>query len=82
MVSYVDQQWQADLVEMQKYANKNIDYKYILTVIDVFSRFAFAHPLKSKRGMEVRNLFENIFEFAEPGKIQFDEGKEFYNGGI
>jgi hypothetical protein len=29
MTSYVDQQWQADLVDMQKYANKNEDYKYI-----------------------------------------------------
>jgi hypothetical protein len=37
MVSYTDQQWQAYLVDMQKYEKSNINYKYILTIIDIFS---------------------------------------------
>jgi hypothetical protein len=56
MASYVDQQWQADLVDMQAFEKQNKGYKYILTVIDVFSRFAWAMPLKTKRG-EVKDLF-------------------------
>lgn len=79
MVSYVDQQWQADLVDMQKFEKSNEDYKYILTVVDIFSRYAWAKPLKRKTGVEVRDLFEDIFRQAVPEKIQFDEGKEFYN---
>jgi len=81
MVSYVDQQWQADLVDMQKYKKDNNDYKYILTVIDLFSRYAWAKPLKSKRGEGVKEAFiviNNKYKVS-PTKIQFDDGKEFYN---
>ena len=79
MVSYVDQQWQADLVDMQKYEKENKGYRFILTVIDIFSRYGWALPLKSKRGKEVKDLFVDIFKEAKPQKVQFDEGKEFYN---
>ena len=79
MVSYTDQQWQADLVDMQKLEKSNKGYRFILTVIDIFSRYAWALPIKSKRGVDVKNAFKSIFEEAEPEKIQFDEGKEFYN---
>ena len=41
MVSYTDQQWQADLVDMQKFEKDNKGYRYILTIIDIFSRFAY-----------------------------------------
>jgi IS30 family transposase len=51
----------------------------ILTVIDIFSRYAWALPLKSKRGEEVKDLFVELLEEANPEIIQFDEGKEFYN---
>ena len=79
MVSYVDQQWQADLVDMQKLQSDNKGYRFILTVIDIFSRFAWAIPIKTKRGIEIKEAFEIIFKSSLPGKIQFDEGKEFYN---
>ena len=79
MASYADQQWQADLVDMQKFEKSNKGYRYILTVIDIFSRYTWALPLKSKRGEEVRDLFVDIFEQAKPEKLQFDDGKEFYN---
>ena len=79
MVSYVDQQWQADLVDMQAFEKDNKNYRFILTVIDILSRYAWAKPLKSKKGEEVRDAFVDIFEEAVPEKIQFDEGKEFYN---
>ena len=70
MVSYSDQQWQADLVDMQKFVKSNKGYKYILTVVDIFSRYAWAFPLKSKRGEEVKDLFVTIFKEAKPEKIQ------------
>ncbi|XP_064647449.1 uncharacterized protein LOC135500132 [Lineus longissimus] len=84
MVSYIDQQWQADLVDMQKFESKNKGYRYILTVIDLFSRYAWAVPVKSKRGEEIRDAFKVIFREAKPvatipEKIKLDDGTEFYN---
>ena len=90
MVSFIDQEWQTDLVDMQKYeegptgpdAKHPKEYKYILTVIDIFSRYAWAKPLKRKTGEEVTDRFKEIFKEAKPHKIQFDEGKEFYNKSL
>ena len=79
MVSYIDQQWQADLVDMQKYSRDNNGQNYILTVIDILSRYTWGKPLRRKEGLEVRKAFEEIFTEAKPDKIQFDDGKEFYN---
>ena len=45
-VASIDQQWQADLVEMIPYNKVNYAFKYLLTVIDLFSRYAWAIPLK------------------------------------
>src|SRR4051812_14221757 len=40
--------WQMDLIDMKKYSDENDGTKYILTIIDVFSKYAFAIPLTSK----------------------------------
>ena len=47
--SEIDQHWQGDLVEMIPYAEVNDGYRYILTLIDLFSRYAWAEPLKDDR---------------------------------
>ena len=44
-----DEQWQMDLVDMQKLSRWNKGNKYLLTVIDVLSKYAWAVPIKSKR---------------------------------
>lgn len=78
-------QWQCDLVEMQKYSRENQGYRYILTVIDVFSRFAYALPLKNKSGPEVASTLENLFAAAAtetPKYLQCDQGLEFYNTNV
>ncbi len=49
----IDESWQGDLVEMQPYAQENKGYRYMLTVIDVFSKYAWAVPVKSKSGADV-----------------------------
>jgi hypothetical protein len=59
--------------------NYTDDYNYILAVIDLFSRYAWAKPIKIKEGLEVRKAFEEIFLKEKPDKIQFDDSKEFYN---
>lgn len=72
----IDDLWQADLVEMQPYADVNKDNRYLLTVIDVFSKFAFASPLKSKSAQEVADSMESIFKTwkRKPKHLQTDQG--------
>ena len=80
IVHDIDEQWQADLAEVGLIANSNQGYRYILTVIDIFSRYAWARPLKSKQGEEVATAFRDIFsEGRIPLRLQTDQGKEFEN---
>lgn len=76
-----DDLWQADLVEVQSYAKENRGFRYILTVIDVFSKYAWAVPLKSKGASDVTKAFTGILETdgRVPQNLQTDMGKEFYN---
>src|SRR5277367_5421641 len=67
----MDHQWQMDLVDMQAYAADNDGYKYILTVIDMFSRYAWAVAIKSKSPKDVKPAFESIFVLGrKPLKAQ------------
>ena len=80
IVHDMDEQWQADLADVALIARENDGYRFILTVIDIFSRYAWARPLKSKRGEEVAAAFQDIFrEGRIPKRIQTDQGKEFEN---
>ena len=80
VVHDIDEQWQADLADVSLLAERNKGYHFILTVIDIFSRYAWARPLKSKHGKEVAAAFKDIFaEGRIPKRIQTDQGKEFEN---
>ena len=75
-----DEQWQADLVDVQRLSKNNNGYKYILTVIDVLSKYAWAIPLKNKTGTSLVNAFKQIFkDNRKPEKLQTDKGSEFTN---
>ncbi|KAL4123320.1 hypothetical protein QTP88_015517 [Uroleucon formosanum] len=71
--------WQADLVEMMPYSKQNKGHKYILCVIDCFTKFAWAIPLKSKTAKEVSSAMSKILLRRTPKLLQLDNGKEFYN---
>lgn len=74
--------WQMDLLEMIPYARVNRGYRYILTCIDVYSRFARAEALKSKDAYNVSHAIESILKLTVPRHIQTDLGKEFYNKSV
>ena len=74
-----DEIWSADLVDMQAFSSFNKGFKYILTVIDVFSKDAWAIPIKDKSAASVTKAFEKIISDRIPKKLWVDEGKEFYN---
>ena len=80
-VNTIDDQWQMDLADMNQLQSQNEGYRYILTVIDILSRYGFARPLKTKMGKEVAAAIEDIFKESNrrPQRIQTDQGKEFYN---
>ena len=78
----IDDLWQIDLMEMIPFARINKGYRYIMTCIDVFSRYAYATPLKSKGGEEVAKALQKLLGKTAPPppkNIQTDRGKEFYN---
>ena len=83
IVHDIDEQWQADLADVSLIANQNKGYRFLLTVIDIFSRYAWARPLKTKTGKEVAAAFKDIFEEGRiPKRVQSDQGKEFENRDI
>src|SRR5271167_1437741 len=78
--SEIDQHWQGDLVEMIPYAAVNDGYRYILTMIDLFSRYAWAEPLRDKTGNEVAAALRRVFaQGRQPQRFQTDDGREFDN---
>ena len=76
----VDDIWAADLVDMQKHSRVNGGNKYLLMIIDCFSKFGWIIPLKKKTGLAVSKAFEILFKKqAPPKKLWTDKGTEFYN---
>ena len=80
VISYgIDNIWAADLVEMGKFSKWNKGIKYLLMVIDVFSKFGWIRPLKDKRGQTVADAFRSIFRERKPKMLWTDKGSEFFN---
>ena len=79
--NHIDHIWGIDLITMIKYHKQNKNYKYILTVIDFFSKYSWCYPLKTKKSEEIINSFKDIFKKSKrkPTMIQSDEGTEFTN---
>ncbi len=77
----IDELWQADLVDMNALYKFNNGHKFILTVIDCFSKFAWSSPIKNKSAESVTSAMHVIFKNSNriPKNLQTDFGKEFYN---
>jgi hypothetical protein len=75
-----DSLWQMDLVDVSKLAFDNKGIKYLITCIDVFSKFAWCIPIKNKNSDSVIEGFKHILDSGrKPKKLQTDKGKEFLN---
>lgn len=76
----IDDLWQADLMDMKNFKNINKGYKFILVVIDCFSKFVWCIPVKTKTKTEIYNAMNTIFKNNRfPKNLQTDNGTEFYN---
>ena len=79
IVGGLDDQWVADLVEVQPLAKYNRGIRYLLTVLDVLSGYAWVQPLKAKTGVALVHAFDKIVKQRQPNRLQRDRGREFYN---
>ena len=77
--SFKDNIWGVDLADMSLISKCNKGIKYLLCVIDLFSKYAWAVPLKDKKGIRIVNAFQSILKKFErkPNKIWVDHGSEF-----
>jgi hypothetical protein len=84
IVPGIDDTWQIDLVDMQKHAKLNKGFHYILTIIEVFSKYAWAIPVKRKNGNYTTLAFRSVLKKSKrrPKKIQLDKGTEFLNSSF
>ena len=81
----MDHQWVADLVDMQKLASKNRGTKYLLTIVDALSKYAWVEPLKAKSGPKMLKAFQDVLQRSsprQPYRLQTDKGTEFYNARL
>ena len=69
---------------MQEWSKQNKGFRYMLNVIDVFSKYAWSIPMKDKTGLTTLNAFKQIVKSSGriPKNIWVDQGKEFYNKNI
>lgn len=61
ILSNLNELWQADLSDMRTYCNNNDGFNYILCVIDVFTKYAYARSMKNKNSITIKKCFESIF---------------------
>ena len=82
--SFKDNIWGVDLADMQLISKYNKGIRYLLSVIDFFSKYALGVPLKDKKGTTIVNAFQKILNNSKikPNKIWVDQGSEFYNNNI
>ncbi|GBO35578.1 hypothetical protein AVEN_36163-1 [Araneus ventricosus] len=71
--------WQSDLVDLQKLSRFNRGYRYIITIIDVMSRYLRAFPIKDKKASTIAKVFRKVFKEVRPKNIQTDKGSEYHN---
>lgn len=79
-VTNIDDLWEADLIELRNLKSYNDGYSYLLTIIDVLSKYAWVEPLRDKTGVGVMKAFQRVLLRSEgrvPVYLQTDKGKEF-----
>ena len=81
--TFKDNIWGVDLADMQLLSKYNKGIRFLLCVIDIFSKYAWVVPLKDKKGISIVKAFQNILKQSnskrKPNKIWVDKGSEFYN---
>ena len=79
--TFKDKIWGVDLADMQLLSKYNKGIRFLLCVIDIFSKYPWVVPLKDKKGISIVKAFQIILKQSnrKPNKIWVDKGSEFYN---
>ena len=80
--TFKDNIWGVDLADMQLLSRCNKGIRFLLCVIDIFSKYAWVVPIKDKKGIRIVKAFQIILKQSnsrKPNKIWVDNGSEFYN---
>ena len=69
---------------MQLISKFNKGFRFLLCVVDIFSKYAWVVPLKDKKGSSIVNAFQKILKESDrkPKKIWVDKGSEFYSSSF
>ena len=81
-VYHIDDIWSLDILDLKDYGpENNRGYRYVLVIIDNFSKYGWTVPIKNKNAQTIKNSFENIFISSKrkPNLIESDRGRESYN---
>ena len=79
-----DNIWGADLADIQTISKFNKGFRFLLCVIDIFSKYAWVVPLKDKKGVSIVDAFQKNLDESnrKPNKIWVDKESEFYNNSF
>ena len=82
--AFKDNIWGADLEDMQLLSRYNKGIRFLLCVIDIFSKYAWVVPLKDKKGVSIVTAFQSILKQSNRklNKIWVDKGSEIYNASF
>ena len=78
-MNHIDEIHSCDLVDMVKYSTMNKGYKYIFTNIEIFSKYAWSFPLKTKTIKEIKSCFEKIFKQRKSKYTWSDQESTFFS---
>ena len=79
IVNYIDEIHSCDLFDVSKYSKMNKNYKYIFTNTDIFSKYSWSFPLKTKTLKEIKSCFQKIFKERRPSYIWSDQESAFFS---
>ena len=74
----------ADLADMQLISKFNKGFRFLLCVIDIFSKYVWVVSLKDKKGVSIVNAFQKLLDDSNRkiNKIWVDKRREFYNNSF
>ena len=82
--TFKDNIWGADLADMQLISRYNKGIRFLVCVIDIYSKYVWVVPLKDKKGVSIVTEFQSILKQSnrKPNKVWVDKGSEFYNASF
>ena len=77
---FIDNIWGTDLADMQLISRFNKGFRFLLCVIDIYSKYAWVIPLKDKKGISITNTLQKTLKQSnhKPNITWVDKGSEFY----